>query len=192
MATLNATAHRWVAELTDFQFVIKYCPGKVNINADALSHIPIENIMAGCTETTTKDLIQCATNASVITFKPDSMWITALTTDVSMLEDYSDQIKQCNFKSIGASEFKEAQKNDATIHRVIKYKHCGRFPSKVGRVDEPQSVRALMHEWNSVWLENGILKRKKEYIISWLYQGNYIKSFFEKSTKKWVTLGVKE
>ena len=125
---MNATAHGWVAELADFRFVIKYRPGKANIDADALSHIPIENIMAGCTETTTQDLIQCATNASVTAFKPDSIRITALTTDVSVLADYSDQIKQCDFKSISASELKEAQKNDATIHRVVEYKHRGRFP----------------------------------------------------------------
>lgn len=36
-AKLNATPHRWVAELADFAFSIKYSPGRVNGDADGLS-----------------------------------------------------------------------------------------------------------------------------------------------------------
>uniref|UniRef100_H3AWX4 Reverse transcriptase RNase H-like domain-containing protein n=1 Tax=Latimeria chalumnae TaxID=7897 RepID=H3AWX4_LATCH len=36
-AKLNATGHQWVSELSDFNFTIKYHPGKVNIDADFLS-----------------------------------------------------------------------------------------------------------------------------------------------------------
>ena len=48
-AKLNATTHRWVAELADFKFVIKYRLGKANIDTDALSRIPIEKVMEECT-----------------------------------------------------------------------------------------------------------------------------------------------
>lgn len=40
-AKLNATGHRWVAELADFHFDIKGRPGKANINADVLSKTPL-------------------------------------------------------------------------------------------------------------------------------------------------------
>lgn len=36
-AKLNAVEHRWVGQLADFHFDIKYRPGKVNIDADVLS-----------------------------------------------------------------------------------------------------------------------------------------------------------
>ncbi|XP_035664236.1 uncharacterized protein LOC118407810 [Branchiostoma floridae] len=36
-AKLNATGHRWVAELVDYNFSIKYRPGKANADADVLS-----------------------------------------------------------------------------------------------------------------------------------------------------------
>ena len=36
-AQLNATGHRWVAELADFRFTIKYRPGHSSSDADALS-----------------------------------------------------------------------------------------------------------------------------------------------------------
>ena len=40
---------------------------------------------------------------------------------------------------------------------MMEYILHGRFPSKVERVDEPENVRALIHEWNAVQLENSIL-----------------------------------
>lgn len=39
---LRATEQRWVAQLANYQFEIKYRPGPVNINADILSRLPEE------------------------------------------------------------------------------------------------------------------------------------------------------
>ena len=41
-AKLNATTSRWVAELADFHFTIKYRPGKENSDADAPSRMPLD------------------------------------------------------------------------------------------------------------------------------------------------------
>ena len=38
-AKLDATGHRWVAQLANFEFTIHYCSGKHNVDADALSRI---------------------------------------------------------------------------------------------------------------------------------------------------------
>ncbi len=50
-AKLNATGPRWVAELADFHFTIRYHPGKNNNDADGLSRTPlsIEDYMNSCT-----------------------------------------------------------------------------------------------------------------------------------------------
>ena len=40
-AKLNATGLRWVKELADFHFDVRYRPGKVNADADTLSRKPI-------------------------------------------------------------------------------------------------------------------------------------------------------
>ncbi|PIK42002.1 hypothetical protein BSL78_21124 [Apostichopus japonicus] len=51
-AKLNATGQRWVAELADFHFSIKYRPGRNNSDADTLSRMPlqIENFIDECSE----------------------------------------------------------------------------------------------------------------------------------------------
>lgn len=41
-AKLNAVGHRWVGELSDFQFDIRYRPGKSNVDADSLSRLPLD------------------------------------------------------------------------------------------------------------------------------------------------------
>ena len=41
-AKLNAVGQRWVNELADYQFTIKYRPGKENVDADFLSRKPTE------------------------------------------------------------------------------------------------------------------------------------------------------
>ena len=40
-AKLNAIGHRWVGKLSDFNFDIRYRPGKMNGDADALSRMPL-------------------------------------------------------------------------------------------------------------------------------------------------------
>ena len=41
-AKLNATGHRWVAELADFDFFIKYRPGKIHKDADTMLCLPLK------------------------------------------------------------------------------------------------------------------------------------------------------
>lgn len=49
-AKLNATTHRWIAELADYNFTIKYRPGRVHRDADGLSRMPLdmESYMQTC------------------------------------------------------------------------------------------------------------------------------------------------
>ena len=50
-AKLNATGMRWVSELADYEFTIKYRPGKKGRDADGLSRNPstIEELERVCT-----------------------------------------------------------------------------------------------------------------------------------------------
>ena len=64
-ARLNATGHRWVAELADFNFTIKYRPGRTNADADTLSRMPINVVdyMAKCTTEVSPEELDTTVNA---------------------------------------------------------------------------------------------------------------------------------
>uniref|UniRef100_H3AP44 Gypsy retrotransposon integrase-like protein 1 n=1 Tax=Latimeria chalumnae TaxID=7897 RepID=H3AP44_LATCH len=40
----NPLVYRWIAKLAEFNFEVKYCPGKNNANADGLSRMPLEEV----------------------------------------------------------------------------------------------------------------------------------------------------
>ncbi|TWW52959.1 hypothetical protein D4764_0155110 [Takifugu flavidus] len=67
-AKLNATTHRWIAELADFNFSIKYRPGKANGDADGLSRMPqdMEQYMETCSQEMEPEAYAC-TNRSAKT-----------------------------------------------------------------------------------------------------------------------------
>lgn len=58
-AKLNATGQRWVAELVDINFAIKYRPGKANADADGLSRMSMdfEKYLNLCTETVSQETL---------------------------------------------------------------------------------------------------------------------------------------
>ena len=61
----NATMHRWVAELADFEFAIKYRPGRARGDADGLSQMPLEmeQYMQACSKGVEPDILATLTQA---------------------------------------------------------------------------------------------------------------------------------
>ena len=51
IAKLDTTGQRWVASLANYNFKMFYKSGKLNVKADALSHIPWENTQVDHMET---------------------------------------------------------------------------------------------------------------------------------------------
>jgi hypothetical protein len=82
-AKLNATGHRWVAEIADYNFTIKYRPGAANKDVDALSRMPmdIDEYMKLCTKETSQDSIQ----ACMVGIQAQEPWITAITANPEVL-----------------------------------------------------------------------------------------------------------
>lgn len=79
-AKLNATGFRWVAELADFHFTIRYHPGRENVDADSLSRMPvdIEPIMSRCTSELSSDCVAAAIQA--IQTQDVSLWACTMIT----------------------------------------------------------------------------------------------------------------
>ena len=86
-AKLNATGLRWIGELADFNFDIRYRPGKTHVDADSSSRIPFdfETNMKSCTEELSPEVIQAVTHSAQVQDNGSSNWLTALTDDPTTL-----------------------------------------------------------------------------------------------------------
>ena len=74
-AKLNATGLRWVGELADFNFEIRYRPGKLNVDADSLSRLPsdFKTYMDSCTEKVTPESLHASISAAQVLSSGDNV-----------------------------------------------------------------------------------------------------------------------
>ena len=86
-AKLNSTGLHWIGELADFNFGIRYRPGKTHVDADSFSGIPFdfETYMKSCTEELSPEVIQAVTHSAQVQDNGSSNWLTALTDDPTTL-----------------------------------------------------------------------------------------------------------
>ncbi len=153
-AKLNATGCRWVAELADFHFSIKYHPGRENTDADSLSRLPvdIEGMIEQCTEEMSSECI-AATAQAVEVQEDTSHWVESDSFPYS--PDMGDN------EPLPVAKIQQSQREDPHIGPVMKYKLTGMRPCpKQMKSLTPQS-RCLLSEWEKLHLdESSILKRK--------------------------------
>ena len=76
-AKLSATGHRWVSELADFHFSIKYMPGNKNQVADTLSRMPISRIRQECTEETSLDTVDAIMHGVKVVSSKDCILVNS-------------------------------------------------------------------------------------------------------------------
>ena len=146
---LNATGHRWVEELADYNFTTKYRPGKMNVDADVLSRMPLD--MNSYTRTCTEEVSQDGFGATIQAVREQSKgstpWITAVTGDATTPEITPEDL---NVKVFSPQEIKEAQHKDTVISRVIHYKSHGARPFGTQLKHDPRDVNTLVREWNKL------------------------------------------
>ena len=79
-AKLNAVGHRWVGQLSDFHFEIRYKPGKLNIDADTLSRCPhdINAYMSQCSEGLSEEAVCATWDGSRTAQQGEVAWVASL------------------------------------------------------------------------------------------------------------------
>lgn len=105
-AKLSATGLRWVKELADLYFTIKYRPGKVNTDTDELSRLlpDVDNYLDSCTESVTFGTLQ-AMKSSILGLREGNInWITALTMSLNVLEKTLNKSKVPPLNTISCDE----------------------------------------------------------------------------------------
>ena len=149
---LNATGLRWIGELADFNFDIRYCPSKTHVDADSLSRIPFdfETYMKSCTEELSSEVIQAVTHSAQVQDNGSSNWLTALTDDPTTLTLDSTVLEQPSTSQIDKTNLAQAQEQDRVIGRVRYYLKSGLQPTAQETCAELPATRQLLHEWKKI------------------------------------------
>eukprot|EP00795_Rhopilema_esculentum_P016099 gene16099-7454_t len=152
-AKLNSTGYRWIASLADFEFTIKYRPGKANVDADFFSRMPtnIEKFMEECTQETSQMDFAATLSAVTTRHQGNVYWIHAVSLNQNTTQ-LLDVNKMEKHTPLPLQNILQAQKEDPDVARVLAYKEQPVRPSFQDRHGESAEVKTLMHEWNKLIL----------------------------------------
>ena len=121
-ARLNAAGHRWVAELSDFNFTVKYRPGTANRNADALSRMPMEQYISECKEEVEPEWIKATVEAMNAQRQGETVWLAALPRRPKGIKRMMADKVTLQAERITPRELYQAQREDPAIGKVIEHK----------------------------------------------------------------------
>ncbi len=155
-AKLNATGSRWVAELADFNFTIKYRPGKENTDADFLSRMPLdaEALLDDFTEEISYDAVGATVQLVGLQSEMPAAWSMA----ISAGESFESQ---STVVSLAPSQIRQDQEEDPHIGPVMQCKMSGEGLSHCKLKDFSPQSRCLARELNKLEVdEHGVLWRK--------------------------------
>ena len=145
-AKLNATGLRWVGELSDFNFEIKYRPGKVNIDGDTLSRIPedFQKYMESCTQTVSNEEFTAAVSHIRSIDNGNAVWITSITDQPDVLEtDKRHLPNRENTSQVKMVDIAKAQREDRVISKVLWYVNTKTKPTFEHRQQELKEVTKI-------------------------------------------------
>uniref|UniRef100_A0A3B3SU43 Gypsy retrotransposon integrase-like protein 1 n=1 Tax=Paramormyrops kingsleyae TaxID=1676925 RepID=A0A3B3SU43_9TELE len=158
-ARLNAVGQRWVGELADFHFDIKYRPGKANVDADTLSRHPVKlsDIITEHNETFSPETVYAVWRGSKAVADSDVPWVAALELNTPRKEILFTG--ESSF-TVTPEEVRAAQRSDPAIGEVIQLKGRGWTPNGKDKNLMKKETRRLLFEWTKLDMEDGILYRK--------------------------------
>lgn len=142
-AKLDATGHRWLAELSNFNFNIVYRPGKKNQDADGLSR------MTNDTEVIGNDSVKAICH---------SMYFEGLICSISL---NTKTLESDTSSSAVATviDWKEKQDTDPILMEWKHHVQLGKKP-KMHQLSFGQDSYALIKNFKRLYIEDGVLYRK--------------------------------
>ena len=120
-ARLEATRHRWVAELADFNFEIFYKPGISHRDVDALSRMPldIERYIQTCTQKTCREELMAMVESVDVQVRCDGGWVNSLSVDPETEEN--SMAGMVGVETVIGSQIGAMQDDDPVLGVVKRY-----------------------------------------------------------------------
>eukprot|EP00795_Rhopilema_esculentum_P008615 gene8615-14627_t len=116
----TAKLNSMIASLADFEFTIKYRPGKANVDADYLSRMPtnIEKFMEECTQETSQMDFAATLSAVTARHHGNVNWIHAVSLNQNTTQ-LLDANKMEKHSPLPLQNILQAQKEDPDVARVL-------------------------------------------------------------------------
>ena len=155
-AKLDATRHRWLADIADFNFELKYKPGRLNTDADGLSRMPLdfEVYRKECTRTTSIE----EANVIKIASRIEGGVFQAALSKVAIQEE---QQIHSPLKGFTTDELRSSQQVDSSISPVLKLIQQGMKPRKETLNYFSRKSKILLRDRKKLFLDDdGLLRRQ--------------------------------
>ena len=156
-AKLNATGLRWIAELANFRFTIRYRSGKKHIDADYLSRHALDDFEQWENETDKKvssdDVNILFSSASKNRCEVNLAVVGALEVEGHKHERKGDEM------TISAEELRQAQRDDPVIGPVVEILK-GKELSAAERKLLNKDSKLLLKQGKKLSFVDGVLQRK--------------------------------
>jgi hypothetical protein len=163
-ARLDAVGHRWLAALSAYDFTLSYKPGKLNVDADALSRLPQSAVNSEPTSAVTLDRF---TVDQICSHAQEQTPIVLQCLMGSVDDGDTSVIEEPLTGTLGAlslppKDVQRLQEDDHVISVVMQFVRDQARPTQRQMRMMPRAEQQLLRQWPKLCIENNILYRQRQ------------------------------
>lgn len=140
-AKLGSVEQRWVAQLANYDYQLKYRPGREHVNADAMSRLPA----------TRRD-----DQTPLCTPGPENELLVAMVEAPGTLRDVPSSW------GWDPGRWRRLQQGDADLCQVTSYLRQGYMPRAEERRAQTAGVQQFLRQWKRLQLREGVICRSMQ------------------------------